>query len=594
MISRESAARPPLLDMWKAAITSTELFASFLDYFHRSERFEVPAIPGSLGAVLLAAAAGEIPESKTVAILPSQEEAEATAYDLAAMVGNDVVRLLPGWPFDPYEELSPSPLLSYERHDALLHLERSGRRIVVTSATALTIWSPDLSTLRAREFQITEGEERRFDELVSTLILLGYERNDLVEGPAKFAVRGGLIDISPPHLQQGVRLEFWGDTIEAIREFKLSDQKTVGGLGRVRIPPVREVAIDRNVCRVAAERAAVELDGGIVADTPLERALERKQLWEGLEWYLPLLTKRTATLADVIPEGAIVAVWEPERVNELIHNIHQRAAENYSSLESPEGWLPPQRILTPEVVLKTIQESHGGVDYSLIASGEGEVVRCEATRAPAVAGDFDLLREEIRRFRKEGIIPTILVEADEQIDRLEDLLSGQEGSGPRLIPGQLEAGFVWKEAELAIWPDHELFRRSRRSYRLRSGGRGAIRSYHSLTIGDLVVHVDHGVGRYEGLRSLSVDGLQTELLELAYAGEDKLLVPIDQMARVQKYIGQGEDKAPSLNTLGSVAWQRTVERAKRDLLEMAEELARLYAIRSMAGGTAHPLDDILL
>lgn len=594
MISTESAARPPLLDTWRAAITSTELFATFLEYFHRSKRFEIPALPGSLGAVLLAAVAGEIPESKTVAILPDQEEAEEAAYDLAAMVGKDVVRLLPEWPFDPYEELSPSPLLSYERHDALLHLERSGRRIVVTSASALTIWSSDLSALRAREHQITEGEERRFDELVSTLLLLGYERNDLVEEPAKFAVRGGLIDISPPHLQQGVRLEFWGDTIEAIREFKLSDQKTVGGLGRVRIPPVREVAVDRHICRVAAERADVELEGGIVADTPLERALDRNQLWEGLEWYLPLLTERTATLADIIPKGTIVAVWEPERVNELINNIHLRAAENYSSLESPEGWLPPQKILTPAAVLKTIQESHSGVDFSLVASGEREVVRCEATRAPAVAGDFDLLREEIRRFRKEGIVPTILVEEDGQRDRLEDLLGSQEESGPRLILGQLEAGFVWKEADLAVWPDHELFRRSRRSHRLRARGRGAIRSYHSLTIGDLVVHVDHGIGRYEGLRSLSVDGLQTELLELAYAGEDKLLVPIDQMARVQKYIGQSEENSPSLNTLGSVAWQRTVERAKSDLLEMAEELVRLYAIRSTAGGTAHPLDDILL
>ncbi len=594
MISPESAARSPLLDLWRAEITSTELFATFLEYLQRSKRFEIPALPGSLGAVLLAAAAGELPESKTVAILPDQEEAEETAHDLAAMVGNEVVRLLPRWPFDPYEELSPSPLISYERHDALLHLERSGRRIVVTSAPALTIWSPDLSALQAREQQIMEGEERRFDELVSTLLLLGYERNDLVEGPAEFAVRGGLIDISPPHLQQGVRLEFWGNTIEAIREFKLSDQKTVGGLGRVRIPPVREVTVDQNVCRVAAERAAVELEGGIVADTPLERALEREQLWEGLEWYLPLLTERTATLADIIPEGAIVAVWEPERVNELIHNIHRRAAENYSSAESPEGWLPPQRILTPADVLKTLRESHSGVDFPLIVSGEGEVVHCEATRVPAVAGDFDLLREEIGRFRKDGIVPTILVEEEGQRDRLEDLLSSQEESGPRLILGQLGAGFVWKEANLAVWPDHELFMRSRRSHRLRVRGHSAIRSYQSLTTGDLVVHIDHGIGRYEGLRSLSVDGLQTELLELAYAGGDKLLVPIDQMARVQRYIGQGEESVPSLNTLGSVAWQRTIERAKRDLLEMAEELARLYAIRSTAGGTAYPPDDIFI
>ena len=603
----ESAAPLPLLDEWRVAITGTQFFQTILDRVERGARFEIPALPGSLKTVLLAAVVEEQSHSGLLAILPDPDQAEEAALDFSALLGDEAVRLLTPWPYEAYEELSPSPLLSFERHDALISLSRLGGavdaergtragvgRVVVTSARALTIWSAGSAELQAREISLVEGEEQEFEGLIAGLSLLGYERNEMVEGPAEFSVRGGLIDVSPPRRDHGVRVEFWGDGIESIREFSLRDQRAVGGLGRVRIPPVHEVPFGQDARAHALERAGRDLDGGLVPDTPLERALEREQLWEGLEWYLPLFVETPATVADLLPTDSVVAIWEPERVREVVKDLHRQAADSYSAVKEQEGWLPPEKILTPVDIVDGIRGSFRGIDLTLVASPGAETVRTDAGRAPAVTGDFDGLRGEIGRLRRKGIIPTILVEGEGQQRRLEDLLGGEDEGGPRLRLGQLGEGFVWSEAGLAIWPDHELFRRPRRSRPVRIRGGGVIRSYRSLNPGDLVVHVNHGIGRFEGLRSLEVDGVPTELLEIVYAGGDRLLVPIDQMARVQRYIGADPDAAPSLNTLGGAGWQRTVERARTDLFEMAEELAGLYAIRKTAGGTAYPTDDLFM
>jgi len=605
MTSTESAARPPLLHQWRAAITGTQLFQTVRDRIERGMRVEIPGLPGSLKAALLATVVGDLPDSMILAILPDPDEAEEAAMDFVALLGDDAVRLLPPWPFAAYEELSPPPVLSFERHDALLHLcghgaaavsgeQRGTVRVVVASAKALTFWSADPSELRARELTVVESREKKFDDLIENISFLGYERTDMVEGPAEFAVRGGLVDISPPDREHGIRVEFWGERIESIREFGLVDQRAIGGLGKVRIPPVCEVPFHESARSRAAERAAVELGNGVVTDTPLERALERGQLWDGLCWYLPMFVDRPTGIADMLTAGSVVVVWEPERAGGIVRDLHRQAAEAHSLLESPGGWLPPDKILSPVDTVDGVLESFRGIDLPLVTSSRDRTVTVDADRAPAVTGDFDSLRAEIGRLRRDGMVPTILVEDHQQQNRLEDLLGSEDEGGPRLLLGQLAEGFTWPEAGLAVWPDHELFRRPRRSRRVRVRSGGVLRSYRSLNTGDLVVHVEHGIGRYEGLRNLEVDGIVTELLEMEYVGGDRLLVPIDQMSRVQRYVGAGKDTAPPLNTLGGTAWQRTVERTRTDLLEMAESLARLYAVRATTEGTAYPADDLLM
>ncbi len=601
MTDEDTACHSPDSSGWQERIIRAPFYRTIIDRMASGGRFELVGLPGSLGPVLISLAVRDI-SGGLLAIFPEPEEAVAAALDFTSILGPDNVDCLDPWPFSPYEELSPSATLSLARLEALRHLSRLDQDggIVVTSAPALTLWSAGPRQLQEMDIHLKDGDEHSFDGLVLSLQNMGYERVAMVEGPGEYTVRGGLVDVSPPGRRQGLRVEFWGETIESLREFDFRDQRTTGGLSQVRVPGVREVPFSGKILDLAISGARTLPDEEAVIHTPLGNLIEGGGYSDGLEWYLPLLAQNPSTIADLLPGGVQVAIREPERVEEVVRRTRQRAEENHALLEERGGWLPPGKILAPPDILDTLRAAQPGIDIAVAATPGADTLRTTAMPVPVFTGDFGALRRETRKLHQDVMDVTILVETEEQMKRLEDLLhddsdrSDHFGTPVHLEIGQLEKGFIWPEAGLAVWPDHEIFSRPRRIRSPRITPGPAIRSFRSLNFGDLVVHVDHGVGQYKGLRTMTVDGRQTELLELGYEGGDKLLVPIDQMVRVQRYVGADEDAAPRLNTIGSSAWERTVERTRTDLLEMAKDLAHLYATRETTPGKAYPPDDILM
>ncbi|MFC1628362.1 CarD family transcriptional regulator, partial [Gemmatimonadota bacterium] len=591
MTDEDTACHSPESSGWRERIIRAPFYQTLIDQMEAGGRFELVGLPGSLGPALISLAVRDT-SSGLLALFPEPEEAVAAALDFTSILGPDNVDLLDPWPFSPYEELSPSATLSLARLEALRHLSRLDQQggIVVTSAPALILWSADSRQLQEMDIHLEDGESHSFEGLVQRLQNMGYERVAMVEGPGEYTVRGGLVDISPPGCRQGLRIEFWGETIESLREFDFRDQRTTGGLSRVRVPGVREVPFGEEILDLAILGAQTLPDEDAVAHTPLGNLIEGRGYSDGLEWYLPLLARNPSTIADLLPGGVPVAIREPERVDEVLRRTRQRAEEDHARLEERGGWLSPGKILAPPDILDTLRAEQPGMDMTVAATPGADTLRTTATPVPVFTGDFGILRRETQKLLQDGMDVTVLVETEEQIRRLEDLLqddsdhSEHSGSSVRLEIGQLEKGFIWPEAGLAVWPDHEIFSRPRRIRSSRTTAGPAVRSFRSLNYGDLVVHVDHGVGQYKGLRTMTVDGRQTELLELGYEGGDRLLVPIDQMVRVQRYVGADEDAAPSLNTIGGNAWERTVERTKTNLLEMAKDLAHLYATRETAPG----------
>ncbi len=582
---------------WRFRITATGFYTELAARWTAGTRTEVAGLPGSLSAVLVAALLEQGPHRPVLAVVPDPDEADEVQQDLAWLLGEDRVGLLSPWPWEPYEEAAPSPLVTARRFAALTGLA-AGRsevgRVVVTPAAALAlpVVPPQLSLERC--LGVEEGKEHGLEALTRQLAGLGYERVDLVREAGEFAVRGGLIDVAPPDREPGLRIEFWGDRVESVREFHLRDQRTVGSVGRAVIPPLREMPVTGPDLRRAADRFR-ELTGREPADgSPLASALHHGGYQAGLEWYLPLFTPRRHDLAGVLDPGVPVVVWEPDRVAEALTARCDQVRERYARLRHPEGWLSPEEILPPEGLLDRLC-GRPGMELVTVTTGGSGILRTDARPTPAVAGELDRLREELRILQRQDIEPYLLVEDEGQRSRLADLLAAPGHLAPRMVLGQLNRGFVWPQAGLALWPDHEIFRRPLRRRRDLPVYHGeSLRSWRALERGDLVVHVDHGIGRFLGLRSMAVDGEQTELLELAYAGKDRLLVPIEQMGRVQRYVGGDEEQPPALNALGGVAWERTKERARADLLEMAEDLARVYAARQTLEGTAYPADDILM
>jgi len=595
MTNAEGRTAIPLLGEWRDPIAATSLLTDLRTALGTGDRVELPGLPGSLGCVLLATAVAEAALPGVLVVLPDPDEAVEVAQDLEMLLGSGEVNLLPPWPFRHYDELSPPATLVAERLAALAHLTRLDSRggVVVTSASALLLPCLSVRELEGRSLVIEEGKEQGFEDLLAALVAIGYQRTDVVSAPADFSVRGGIVDVYPGDRNTGIRMEFWGDTVESIREFQIADQRTVGGIGTIRIPPAREVPFDEEARQRALQRMEELIPHALEGDTPLAAALEQGRYIEGLEWYLPLFGDTAGWISDLLPPSAASAVWEPDRVAVALADARKTAHKDYGDLEEPDGWLSPDHILPPPERLNRILSGRSGIDLPVVGTDPGKGLRTGARPIPRVAGDIDRLREELSNLAEEGLRTTILVEDEGQRHRLSDLLEPVDAD-PLIVLGQLAGGFVWPDAGLAVWPDHEMFQRPRRRRPVPLAGTVAIQSYRSLSPGDLVVHVDHGIGRYEGLRTLEVDGVHAELLELTYAGGDRLLVPVDQMDRVQRHVGGDRETPPRLNTLGSPTWERTKERTRTDLLEMARELARTYAAREVVSGTAYPSDDILM
>jgi len=588
--------REPLLLEWREAVLHTPLARSVLAGCERGERVRVSRLPGSLGIVLMAAAATRF-GATLLAIFPESEMAESAALDFSELMGSEAVSLLPPLPAAVYEELSPPPSLYVERHRALEHLSGRDRGpgVVVASVGALLPPVPSPADLRRLSFPLAENQSLELAALTAWLTAAGYERETQAERGGVYAVRGGLIDIVPPGRRGGLRVEFWGDEIESVREYGLRDQRTVGSLGRAVVPAAAPFLLEPETRARAFARSEI-LDRDRLERTPGGALLEERGRPDGSLWYFPLFLESVGPITGLLPAGTLTACWEPERCGPIAARARAGIEERYRALGEAGAWLPPDRLVAGEELVSDLTAGFPGADLPLVVDGRGDDLHTDARPAGTFTGDFDRLRSEVAALDRDGIRTVILVEDAGQQNRLRDLLTPEDGEGaaPGVTIGQLERGFTWPEAGLAVWPDHEIFGRPRRiPVRSRMAGE-AITSWRALTIGDHVVHVDHGIGRFEGLRTLEVDGLHHELLEVAYAGNDRLLVPVDQLNRIQRYTGADPEAPPTLNTLGAPGWERAVERARTDLLEMAGELARIYAAREAEERPAWPTDDLLM
>jgi len=596
MTGRRAETHPPLLGPWSEAVLRTKLARDLLARLREGSQATLPALPGSLGTVLLASAADRL-ERPLLAVFPESDEAAAAALDFATLLGEERVAFLPPIPAAAYEEFTPDPTLIVERHDALRRLLVPGAAagVVVAPIRALLLPVPSPADLRQLYLELAVGRRCALTWLVGWLAAAGYEREPMAQRPGEFAVRGGLVDIVPPGRTRGLRIEYWGDEIESIREYSLRDQRSIGGQGQAEVPAAAPFIIDDET-RVRAAGRTAEFAPDLIEKTPLGAVGAERGRPDGLFWYYPFFLERAGRVTELLPESTLVALWEPERIEPVVKGTAAEFEARYEAREDAGGWPSPAELEPGAGFLDRLGGAYAGARLPLVAPPAEAILTTNARPAGTFSGDFPALREELAALGRTGIRTVILVEDSGQKKRLTDLLI-PESTGqnpPEIVIGQLERGFTWPEAALAVWPDHELFGRPRRPAVRRSFPGEAIGTWQVLSVGDHVVHVDHGIGRFEGLRTMEVDEREHELLELTYAGNDRLLVPVDQLYRVRRYAGTDPDSPPALNTLGTAGWERTVERARTDLLEMASELARIYAVRETAERPGWPADDLMM
>jgi transcription-repair coupling factor (superfamily II helicase) len=530
----------------------------------------------------------------------------ALSEELAAWLGGDEsVRLFPPRDTLPYERLAPDWTAVRDRLRILSLLTdgaAAGPLVVVASVQALsqTVLSPD--EMRAARETIATGGELAPEPFLRRLAQRGYRFEPLVDVPGQASRRGGIIDLFPPDAELPLRIELMGDRVESIRLFDPETQRTLRLVESAAVGPAREMLLPQP----AARELLARLDLAACAMAVGRRFQDELSLLAAGEaspddaFYLPFLTR--STLPAFLPVDALLVLDEPADVASA-QEEHDRQVTEVRDEMTAQGELPPGMPL-PHLPWPQMRDALTGrsprLELSRWAGGEeGEgVLRLPFDPAESYGGRLPDLAGDLSAASRRGETAVVV---SQQAARLAEVLgeqdvfvtpsTGVEGPLPpgalALVQGSLPQGWRLRRRDgvLTLLTDAEIFGfvKQRRPTRVPAVRREAFLS--ELAVGDLVVHVEHGIGRFAGLTRLTADGHEREYVELRYAEGDRLFVPTDQLDRVSRYIGP-TDRAPALTRLGSQQWPRAKARVRRAVAELARELLELYASRRVLEG--HP------
>jgi transcription-repair coupling factor (superfamily II helicase) len=547
----------------------------------------------------------------------SEARARDLSQQLAAWVGDaDRVTLLPAPEPLFYERLPSHPSTTQGRLRALQTLTLGSSPIVVTSVRALmrNVIPPD--QFRALSRIVRTGERIRPDDLVAALVGLGYLGEALVEYPGSFSRRGGILDVFPVDATWPVRLEFFGDEIDTLREFDPATQRSTRTVNELRLTPSREVplASDEAVQAIRSVDVSGLSESGLAQwSRDLDRLAERAT-FDGIEFYAPYLTE--ATVVDYLAPTTLVVIDEPASVASAAEELARQSEELRGELiergDLPRlfrvgyrEWLELNEALSRFAQLRLTWQDDA--ESHQLPTHDVSVGRFADARAvPSYAGQLRAALDDVERWRRgrmttalvtqqSGRVAELLADAGVPAAVVNDVRSAPEAGSLLLVHGSLGEGFELTsnatDGGLVVLTDRELFgwTKPARQPPARRPSREAFLS--ELTAGDYVVHVDHGVGRFARMIRMNTEAGEREYLVLEYAAGDKLYVPADQTDRVSRYIGVGE-QTPTLHRLGTTEWARTRIKVKQAVQELAGDLLRLYAVRQVKTGHAFAPDSV--
>ncbi|HKA24505.1 MAG TPA: transcription-repair coupling factor [Candidatus Eisenbacteria bacterium] len=553
-------------------------------------------LAGGERAWLLAGLARE--SGRTVLwVHPDAERADTAREDLELFLDTDEILYFPEPETLPYESRSPHPSLLAQRLEALYTLAdpdaRAAGRVIVTTVRALAQRVPSAAQLWRARLPLHVGESFDLESLTGRLVALGYERRPMVSAVGEFAVRGGIVDVFALGSDDPWRLEFDDQVLASLRRFDHTSQRSVEGMTAAVVLPRFEVALLPEDLpsvheRLSSARGVAASEGGLDID-------ELGLLHEGVERLAGYYDQDLVPFPALLPADAMCVLDRPDQLEARGRALDGEIRHHYEEALVPYPLLSPPEDLYLEGVAAIAHAAQGDTLVIAGPAGASEAVGGPAGRAwtwsvrlpEAFGRRLDLLRAHLARLHEEGLRIVILCDNEGQRDRLSELI------GPTaavLEVGILSSGFAIAEAGLAVLTDHEIFDRPRRRVRRRRKTGGlSLAELNALEPGNYVVHADHGVGIYRGLRRLTVDGQETDCLELAYAAGDKLFVPVTQLSLVSRWASE-EGAQPSMHRLGTTTWARTKAKAKKAIQEMAEELLRSYAERQSRPGFAFPPD----
>jgi transcription-repair coupling factor (superfamily II helicase) len=566
-----------------------------------------------------------------IIVVPDNKAAEAlepllkAGCELTGAIDPARVVRFPAHDVLPFENLSPHPDVQEQRAAALWKLATGAVDILIAPVESAAMKLFDLEYYAGLAVTLKRNEEVDVEVLTAHLASVGYTQMDLVEMPGQFTRRGGILDVYSPDADRPVRVEFFGDEIETIRKFDPETQRSQAGLDETQLQPLTETPVTERLLasvngRLSQQRVEIE-DEEMAVEAAAAGGVS---VFPGWEFFSPVAGAEQSLLA-LIPRSALF-VDEPAMVRSQIDRWWSKVEQRHE--RSGIGTLirPEDIYLRPEILQASL-ESHMGLDLDQL--GAVDVLESDST-----LGEIELPTRPTLRFH--GSIPALteqlknLMAAETRIvlaaphqgdvERLATVLrdygvpyrlgsrtprAGEtlvdEGSFlagdfrvPVIVRSPLAAGVSFAETNLIVFGANDLSDEADVAARpepKRSKTAAFVSDFRDLTIGDYVVHVEHGIAQYQGLKEITQDGLSVEFMILEFADAAKLYVPLTRLDLIQKYRSTDTGPAPVLNKLGSQQWTKTKARVRKAMQDMAAELLKLYATRHTAQGTAFSKDN---
>jgi transcription-repair coupling factor (superfamily II helicase) len=528
---------------------------------------------------------------------------------------NVEVLTFPAWDCLPYDRIGPSAGIAAQRMTALSLLadgiDEKKPALLVTSVPALIQRVPPKKIVKRASYSARGGNTVEIAELEAYFAINGYQRASTVSERGEFAIRGGVIDVFPPNAEEPVRLDLFGDTLESIRAFDPETQRSTKQLKEVNLLPVSEALLDADA--ISRFRTGYLETFGAAGDDPLYATVSEGGRRAGMEHWLPLFYPDMATLLDYLPKDSVIALDHLSREARderlaLIHDAYESRAQTERKVHYHP--LEPDRLYLTADEWKTLLAKRATRRFSSFQEAEGEVVidmgaRAGRSFAPERQRDsvnlFEATADHARKLAADGKRVLFASWSEGSSERLGSMLADHgltnipfapywdaakaaDPKTPQRVVLPLDSGF--ETDALAVISETDILGDRLARPRRRRRASNFLAEASSLTPGDLVVHIDHGIGRYEGLKTLDVQGAPHDTLEIHYGGESKLYLPVENIDLLTRY--GAETEGVQLDRLGGAAWQARKAKAKERLREMAEGLIRIAAER--ATKTTDPVD----
>jgi transcription-repair coupling factor (superfamily II helicase) len=519
-------------------------------------------------------------------ITQDDKKAEEIAEDFCVLNTDQDVFFIPDFETLPYEARSPHYVIRAQRMRAITSLFSEKKAIYCLSLRNLlrTIVPPE--HIKENIITYKQGDDHDPADIINFLVNCGYEHSTGIEKVGQYSKRGGILDIFSPNYSEPIRLDFFGDEISSIRHFSIATQRSQKlHLTSVTIIPCREVIIS-----------------DAIHSSILCEKIITKGYYEGIELDIPLIyPKNKHSILDYVnPEKCLLFLDDFSIDFRIFHDYCTEIDEFYTKakLANPKRPLPtPDTLITSKKEISFYLKKFNAhyLNTGTMFLGKNDIIvspiqiHCHCEPSPFFDGDMQILSSHTAFLKEKDYTVYIQNENIAQKNRMTHLLA-EASTDVFLTIGVLHKGFIFHDIKLAVFTDHEIFKRVKHKRMDVAFAKGdALIDYDSLKVGDYIVHIEHGIGIYDGIQTLDIGGRKIECLSIQYAGTDRVYVPAWQLRLVAKYVSE-EGVAPQIHKLGGKSWDATLQKARSQIELVADDIVALYAERSLRKGVAFAQD----